>query len=373
MTDLITHFSEIPDPRKARGKRHKLIDIIVIAICGIICGADNWVMIEAFGKAREKWFGRFLELPHGIPSHDTFGNVFAMIKPQAFQNSFIAWIKDIAKLTQGQVIAIDGKRIRRSHNKAKGQEAIHLVSAWASENELAIGQVKADGKSNEITAIPILLKMLDITGCIVSIDAIGTQKKIVSSILDGKGDYLLAVKGNQPGLYDRVEQAFRYDQKQDFDHAPYDYGETINKNHGRIEKRQCWVVTDPDYINYIDPDNEWAKLNSLIILKATRIIDQETTSQIRYFISSLKESAQKMMGYVRQHWGVENKLHWSLDMTFREDDSRVRSGHAPENLALMRKMALNLLRQNKSRKGSVKTKRLLCATDPDFLLDMLNI
>lgn len=372
MSDLITHFSNITDKRKPNGIRHKLVDIIVIAICGVICGADDWVMIEYFGNAKREWFEKFLELSHGIPSHDTFGKVFALIDPKEFQTSFLDWVQEIAEITRGQLIAIDGKTVRRSHDRTNGKKAIHLVSAWASKNGVVLGQVKVDDKSNEITAIPELLKMLDICGCIVSIDAIGTQKEIISTILEQGGDYLLTVKQNQGTLYDQIDLAFSIDCENEFKDAPYDYAKKVEKSHGRIETRECWVTSDPEYIDYVDPEDSWQKLRSLAIVKATRVIDGETSSQKRYFISSVKSGADRMMRLIRNHWEVENKLHWSLDVSFNEDNSRVRTGHAPENLALIRKMALNLLRQNKTKKCGAKTKRMLCAIDTNFLLEILN-
>jgi len=372
MADLITHFSNITDKRKPKGIRHKLIDIIVIAICGVICGADDWVMVEYFGNAKREWFETFLELSHGIPSHDTFGKVFALIDPKEFQASFLNWMHEIAKVTSGQLIAIDGKTVRRSHDRYKGKEAIHLVSAWASQNGVVLGQVKVDDKSNEITAIPELLKILDIHGCIVSIDAIGTQKEIISTLLEQGGDYLLTVKQNQGTLYDQIDLAFSIDCENEFKDAPYDYAKKVEKSHGRIETRECWVTSDPEYIDYIDPKGSWQKLKSLAIVKATRVIDGKSSSQIRYFISSVKPGAPRMLQLIRNHWEVENKLHWSLDVSFNEDNSRVRTGHAPENLALIRKMALNLLRQNKTKKCGTKTKRMLCAIDTHFLMETLN-
>jgi len=372
MGDLITHFGKVTDIRQKQGKRHNLIDIITIAICGILCGADDWVMIEQFGLAKESWFHEFLELPHGIPSHDTFGKVFSWIDPEEFQACFMEWIKEIAVVTQGQVIAIDGKTVRRSHDRANGKKAIHLVNAWASETEMALGQKKVEDKSNEITAIPELLKMLDINGCIVTIDAIGTQKSIIQGILRQKADYVLAVKQNQGKLYDLIQHGYELDLKNEFKDAPYDFAQTVNKNHGRIETRKCWVVSDPEYIAYIDPQGNWPGLKSIAVVEGVRKIGGKSSSQIRYFISSLETNADHMLKCIRTHWEVENKLHWNLDITFREDDSRVRKGHAPENLSVIRKLALNLLRRNKSRKGGAKTKRLICAVDTDFLLEVLN-
>lgn len=239
------------------------------------------------------------------------------------------------------------------------------MSAWASQNGVVLGQVKVDGKSNEMTEIPELLKILDIHGCIVSIDAIGTQKEIISTILEQGGDYLLTVKQNQGTLYDQIDLALSIDCKNEFKDTAYDYAKKVEKSHGRIENRECWVTSDPEYIHYVDPEGHWQKLRSLAIVKATRVIEGKTSSQRRYFISSAKSSAVQMMQLIRNHWEVENKLHWSMDVSFNEDNSRVRTGHAPENLALIRKMALNVLRQK-------KTKWMLCAIDTDFLLEILN-
>jgi len=372
MADLITHLSKITDPRSAQGKRHELVEIIIIAICGIICGADDWVMIEHFGKAKKEWLERFLTLPHGIPSHDTFGHVFSLINPQEFEKCFMEWVQEISSMTKGQLIAMDGKTVRRSHDRTNGKEAIHLVSAWATHNGVVMGQVKVDDKSNEITAIPELLKMLEVEGCIISIDAMGTQKEIISTILEEKGDYLLAVKKNQEKLYQQIDLAYSIDRKNEFKDAPYDFAKTVNKNHGRIETRHCWVTSDPEYIHYVDPEGNWENLKCVVIIEATRTIKDRTTSQTRYFISSLRIGAAQMMKYIRQHWEIENKLHWSLDVAFKEDESRVRVGHAPENLAVIRKMAFNLLRQNKSKKCGAKTKRMLCGLDTNFLLEVLN-
>jgi predicted transposase YbfD/YdcC len=372
MGDIKTHFRKVTDKRQKQGKRHKLIDIIAIAICGIICGADDWVMIEQFGIGKEKWFRKFLELPHGIPSHDTIGKVFSWIDPEEFHSCFMDWVREIAVVTKGELIAIDGKTVRRSHDRTEGEKAIHIVSAWASQNEMVIGQKKVADKSNEITAIPELLKMLDISGCIVTIDAIGTQKTIINDILKKKADYLLAVKKNQGKLYEQVKHCFEVDQKNDFEDAPYDFARTVNKGHGRIETRKCWVVTDPDYLAYIDPEKKWQGLKSVAIIESVRKIGEASSAQTRYFISSLETTAKHMLKCIRGHWEVENKLHWNLDVSFREDESRVRKGHAQENLTIVRKLALNLLRKNKSRKGGAKTKRLICAIDTDFLLDVLN-
>jgi len=373
MSDLMTHFSKMTDTRKEQGKRHPLISIIAIAIIGVICGADDWVTIEQVGKAKEDWFRKFLDLPHGIPSHDTFGKVFAWMDPDEFQKCFLDWIKEVAEMTTGQVIAIDGKTVRRSHDRANGKDPLHLVSAWASKNELVIGQRKVDDKSNEITAIPELLKLLDIRGCIVTIDAIGTQKGIARAILGQKAEYVLAVKRNQGKLYEDIRHLFQVDREDGFKGSPFDYARTVNKGHGRIEIRKCWATSAPEYLQYMDRDGEWEGLKSIAIVEAIRKIGEKESSEMRYFISSLDVGAEAMLTYIRTHWEVENKLHWCLDVVFREDDNRVRKGHAPENMAIMRKIALNVLRKEKTKKCGAKAKRLICAMDLDYLLKVINL
>jgi predicted transposase YbfD/YdcC len=372
MSDLLTHFSNVTDKRNEQGKRHALIDIIVITIVGVICGADDWVSIEQAGKAKEKWFRTFLELPHGIPSHDTFGKVFAWIDPEEFQNCFMAWIRDIATMTDGQVVAIDGKTVRRSHDQANGKDPIHLVNAWASQNEMVIGQRSVEGKSNEITAIPKLLKLLDVRGCIVTIDAIGTQRKIAKQIRAQKADYVLAVKGNQGSLHENIKYLFEVDRKEGFKRSPFAHAQTVNKGHGRIETRNCWTTDDPEYLEYVDPGRKWDGLQSIVVIESIRRINGNETKTLRYFISSLKTKPAEMLSHVRAHWGVENQLHWSLDMVFREDENRVRKGHAQENLAIIRKIALNLLRKEKSKKCGAKGKRMICALDHAYLLKVIH-
>jgi predicted transposase YbfD/YdcC len=371
MSDLITHFSNVTDIRSKQGRRHALIDIITIAIIGVICGADDWVSIELVGKAKKKWLRTFLDLRHGIPSHDTFGKVFAWLDPEEFQACFMEWIRDIATMTAGQVIAIDGKTIRRSHDRANGKGPIHLVNAWASQNELVIGQRKVESKSNEITAIPELLNLLDVQGCIVTIDAIGTQKEIAKQIRAQKADYVLAVKGNQGVLHDCIQSMFADDRKEGFRASPFIHARTVNKGHGRIEIRNCWITNDPEYLDYADPDKKWEGLRSIVIIEGIRRTGARETKKLRYFISSLEPDAAQMLSHVRAHWGVENQLHWSLDVVFREDENRARKGNAQENLAIMRKIALNLLRKEKSQKCGAKGKRLICAMDQDYLLKVL--
>jgi predicted transposase YbfD/YdcC len=365
-------FNKVKDPRIERSKRHKLLDIILLAICGVICGADSWVDIEMYGKAKKEWLKTFLELPNGIPSHDTLGRVFAAINPDEFEKSFREWVQTIHELTRGQVIALDGKQLRGSHDNETGKSAIYMVSAWASENQLVLGQQKVDDKSNEITAIPQLLKMLEVTGCIVTIDAIGTQTKIAEMILEKNGDYLLAVKENQGHLFEDLHYIFEVDKHYDFKDAPYRYAKTVNKNHGRIEIRQCWAISDPEYLSSIRDIKRWPGLKSLIRIESERKIGETTEKQVCYFISSLENDAKKILYAKRSHWGVENSLHWVLDIAFNEDHSRVRKDNAPQNFAIIRHMALNLLKMEQSLKVGIKVKRLRCGWDTDYLLNVFS-
>lgn len=368
---IAKHFGKVKDPRIERSKRHKLIDIFLIAICGVICGADSWVDIEMFGKSKLDWLKTFLKLPNGIPSHDTFGRVFAAINPEEFEKSFMEWVQAINELTQGQVIAIDGKQLRGSMDNENGKNAIYMVSAWATENELVLGQRKVDDKSNEITAIPKLLDLLEIAGCIITIDAIGTQTKIAKTIIDREGDYLLAVKENQGNLYEDIHDLFEDDQKYNFENAPYNYAKTVNKDHGRIEIRQCWAISDPEYLATIRNRERWHGLKSLAMIISERRIGEESEVQTSYFITSLENNAGKILNARRSHWGVENCLHWVLDIAFNEDHSRVRKDNAPQNFAVLRHMALNLLKQEHTVKVGIKGKRLKCGWDTDYLLKVL--
>jgi predicted transposase YbfD/YdcC len=368
---IAKHFGKVKDPRVERTKRHKLLDIILIAICGVICGADSWVDIELFGKSKIEWLQTFLTLPNGIPSHDTFGRVFAAINPEEFEKSFMEWVQAINKLTQGQVISIDGKQMRGSKDSESGKEAIYMVSAWATENELVLGQRKVDDKSNEITAIPKLLRLLEIAGCIVTIDAIGTQTKITKTIVDQGGDYLLAVKENQGNLYEDIHDLFEDDQYYNFAGAPYDYAKSVNKDHGRIEIRQCWAISDPEYLAQIRDRERWHGLKSLAMIVSERRIGDQSEVQTRYFITSLDNQAEKILKVKRSHWGIENCLHWVLDIAFDEDRSRVRKDNAPQNFAVLRHMAVNLLKQEHTVKAGIKAKRLKCGWDADYLLKVL--
>lgn len=368
---ITDHFANVTDPRSGQNVQHKLLDIIVIAICGVICGADGWVEIENFGHQKRGWLAKYLELPSGIPSHDTFGRVFAMLDQEEFQRSFVERVQAINETTQGQVIGVDGKQLRRSHDISLGKRAIYMVNAWAETNHLVLGQRKVDDESNEITAIPQLLELLEIRGCIITIDAIGTQTKIAKTILNSGADYVLAVKENQGKLYQDIRYLFEYDQQNGFQDAPYDFTKTVNKGHGRIDVRRCWTTADPEYLASIRNQHKWPGLQSIAMVITKRIINQEVSTETRFYISSLSGNAEQILHAVRGHWGVENGLHWVLDVTFDEDHSRVRKDHAPANLAVLRQMASNLLKQEQTAKGGIKAKRLQAGWNENYLLKVL--
>jgi predicted transposase YbfD/YdcC len=365
------HFSKVKDPRMEGKIDHNLIEIVTIAICAVICGAEGWSDIENFGKRKIIWLKTFLELGNGIPSHDTFGRVFALVDPIEFQKSFQSWVQSIYVLTKGKIIALDGKQLRGSKDNVLGKRAIYMVSAWAEANELVLGQRKVNEKSNEITAIPELLKILSIEGCIITIDAMGTQTKIAKVIIDKAADYLLSVKENQGQLYEDISWLFEYDRKNEFKDAAYDYAKTTNKGHGRIEIRECWCISDPEYIQSLKGAAKWKGLHSIVMVVATRITAKKTTIKIRYYISSLPSNAEHLLNIARRHWSIENELHWVLDVQMKEDHCRVRKGHAPENLAVLRHIALSLLKQEKTAKGGIHAKQLQAAWSEDYLLKIL--
>ena len=365
---IIEHFSELADPRRYN-RRHLLIDIVVIAICAVICGADDWVAVEEFGGAKQDWFAEFLELPHGIPSHDTFRRLFAVLDAEQFRNCFIGWISAVYEVTEGQVVPIDGKQVRRSHDKGLGKDAIHMVSAWASENRVVLGQVKVDEKSNEITAIPELLDMLEIAGCIVTIDAMGCQKKITQKVKDKQADYTIAVKGNQKGLHEDVMEIF--DRARENEFANCDYWKTEEKGHGRFEIRECWTISSPETLEHIRTLADWTELQTIVMVKRERHLESKVEVEVKYYISSLTSGAQHILSTIRAHWGIENQVHWVLDIAFREDDSRLRKGNGAQNFAVLRHIALNLLKQEETSKCGIKNKRLKAGWDLDYLRKVL--
>jgi len=374
---IIAPFSQLTDPRVPYLNEHRLIDIITIAICAVICGADNWVDVAAYGQTHETWLRNFLELPHGIPSHDTFGRVFALLDGEKFQDCFQEWVTGVfGGHERGEIIPIDGKTVRRSHGRKLGKKAIHLVSAWASRRGVSLGQFKVEEKSNEITAIPALLEVLEIAACTVTIDAMGCQKEIAQTIVDKEADYVLAVKGNQERLHDDVIAALASPAKTD-DQTQFplkmDYCQTTEKNHGRRENRECWALSGEGIKEKVRDWQQWPKLTTLVKVRGERRVGETVSVEERYYISNSNGSAKDLLTAVRTHWGIENKLHWVLDVSFREDESRLRKGHGAENFSVLRRIALNLLRQEKTTKGGIKNKRLKAGWDNNYLLKLLRI
>jgi len=374
--NIIDHFGSMPDPREDN-RRHKLIEILFIVICAAVCGAEKWADIEAFGKAKESWLRKYLELPHGIPSHDTFARVFAKLDPQALNERFSQWVQALYEQCAGEIISIDGKTARRSHDAANDRSALHMVSAWASKAGLTLAQRRVDEKSNEITAIPELLEVLEFSGCVVTIDAMGTQKSIAKRIIDGEGEYVLALKGNHPTLEDEVELYFadeltrdteRESDKNEDSENEIDYYKSVDTGHGRVEVRECWASGD---IEWLPGKQEWKGLRSICAVRSKRIIGERESEEVRYFISSLPPVADTVGRAVRAHWGIENSLHWVLDMAFREDECRKRKDNSAENFAVLRHLTLNLLKREKTCKRSIAGKRLLAGWDERYMEKVL--
>lgn len=362
---LVTHFQALEDPRLERSRLHNLLDIVAITICAVICGADSWVDVEKYGQAKQDWLRRFLKLPNGIPSHDTFGRVFAAIVPGQFQTCFAGWVQEMAGQLGLKQIAIDGKTLRGSHDRSNGKAALHLVSAWAVENHLTLGQQAVDSKSNEITAIPKLLELLDLEGALVTIDAMGCQKEIAEQVVEQGGDYVLTVKENQPKLYEEIGRLERAALERDYAGAR-SHG-VQEQGHGRHELRACWVLTD---LEELAERAKWPGLQSVIVVVRDRTVGEQNSCEKHYYISSRKLSAKRFLEVIRGHWGIENSLHWVLDVAFDEDQSRVRKDHGPENFALVRRLALSMLKAEGS-KGSIRGKRLIAGWNNDFMEKLL--
>ena len=303
-TNYTAYFSILPDPRVDRTKKHRLIDILFIAVCTIICGGETFTAMQDFGEAKEAWLRKFLELPHGIPSHDTFGRVFSLLDPQAFGECFVRWSAALHEVTEGEVIALDGKTLGHSFDAATGQSALHLVSAWASENGITLGQLKVEGKSNEITALPALLKLLDVKGGVVTMDAMGCQKDLAGQIVQQKSDYVLCLKGNQGRLHEETRYFFEEAKRLKFHDVPYGYHETVEKDHGRIETRRCWMVEET-VIEWLAREEQWPGLASIAAVEAPRRSGKKKTQETRYFISSLKGNVKQLAEAARKHWGIE--------------------------------------------------------------------
>lgn len=361
------HFTSLKDPRIERRKLHSLADILIIAICAVVCGAEEWSEIELFGKSKKKWFKGFLSLPNGIPSHDTFARVFARLDPAEFQKCFLSWLDYLQSSTSLDIIAIDGKTVRNSFNKASAKAAIHMVSAWSSNNGCVLGQVKVDEKSNEITAVPKLLEILELSDCVVTMDAMGCQKEHATKIISKGGDYILALKGNQGHFHEEVKSFCEDAINSCFDGVDQQTCSSTEKDHGRIDSRRYHLITD---LAWSKRAEEWCGLKAIGIVQSTRKIEEKETSETRIYCTSLNDVKTFARG-VRKHWNVENQLHWVLDVAFREDKCRIRKDNAPENFAILRHIALNQLKKEKSIKNGIKSKRLKAGWDEQYLLQVL--
>jgi predicted transposase YbfD/YdcC len=365
---LAHHFADLTDPRIDRSRLHELLDIVAIAICAVVAGADSWDDIEDFGKAKHDWLKTFLDLPNGIPSHDTFRRLFERLDPAEFQRGFLSWIEALHEATGRQVVAIDGKTLRRSFDRAKSQSALHMVHAWATANHLLLGQVAVDEKSNEITAIPVLLKTLEISGAIVTIDAMGCQKEIARTIRGREADYVLALKANHENLFEQVVAFWDGACGRGMKGPDIAYHREWSEGHGRTEARRCWATSDLDWLSGRE---EWEGLHSVVMIEAERFIGDALSVETRYYLSSLPNDAKLLNDAVRSHWGVENSLHWVLDVTFHEDRSRIKKENAPENFGLLRRLALCLLKKESTSKRSLKGKRLRASWDEGYLRRVL--
>ncbi len=361
---ILEHFAIVIDPRLDRNKEHLLIDIIAITICAVICGADTWVDIADFGSAKEDWLKTFLALPNGIPSHDTFRRVFSILDSEEFQKGFLSWVKEISHLTQGSVVAIDGKTVRRAHGK--DMKPIHIISAFAVENGVTLGQMRVDGKTNEITAIPELLKILELKGCIVTIDAMGTQGWIVKKIREQSADYALAVKANQ----ERLLQDIQTTMDDNTNASVLDYCSTSERTHGREAVRECWIT---DNLSLVRDKEKWTDLKSIARVTHTRTINGKATTETRHYITSLEKNSEQLLKAVRDHWAIENNLHWTLDVAFREDELRAFVGHSQENLALVRKLSAALLKQEHTKKIGIAAKRKTAGWSEEYLQKVLGL
>lgn len=372
---LLELLGDIPDPRRGNGIRHKFEEILIIAVLAILSDCRTYVDMETFAEVREEWLRGFLELPGGVPSHDTFGDVLAMLDPAALHEAFRVWVENIRERISKEIIAVDGKTARRSKDAANGKRPLHTISAWANDNQLVLGQLAVDQKSNEITAIPELLKLLYLKGCIVTIDAMGTQKEIASTIIQQGADYVLQVKDNQKALREDLADYMEHEvlpQPKSELQAAGQWAQTREKDHGRIETRTCYVT---EQIDWLPSKSDWRQLAGIgMIVSERQVGTQAKTVETSYFIYSEKgATAEQLLKARRSHWGIENTLHWTLDTILREDESRARRGHGAENLNVLRHLALNLVKQETTRKGSMRTKLKICGLDPSYLLKVLQL
>jgi predicted transposase YbfD/YdcC len=366
---LLLAFAKLPDPRKSRNQIYPLIDIIAVAVIGILCSANDWVHVVKWANAYEGWFQSVGLCLNGVPSHDTIGRFFRLVDPKAFENCFVEWVGMISETIQG-VIAIDGKTICNSGDSFNRKKASHIVTAFAAENDIILGQLRTDEKSNEITAIPELLNTLILKGCVVTIDAMGCQTAITEKIREQKGDYVLGLKGNQGILHAEAANFFDQAIEAGAEESGCSYAKTVEKDHGRIEEREVWVTSNLDWLERV---NEWDGLKSLICVESIRHEKGKTTTERRYYISSLSVEAGRMGEIIRLHWGIENKLHWHLDVSFNEDKSKIRAGNGAENFSLLKRCVLNLVKADATEKASVSLKRRMAGWDPAYRLRLLGV
>jgi len=370
-TTISKAFGEITDPRINRRLRHPLVNILTISICAIICGCDDFHSIEEYGKSKINWFKSFLDLDNGIPSHDTFNDVMNRLKPKEFSHAFTQWVSQLGDL-RDDIVSIDGKAMRRTLDKASGASAIHLVSAWSAKNNFCFGQIKVNEKSNEITAIPLLIDLLDIKGATITMDAMGCQFAIADKIVDSQADYVLALKGNQGEFHDDIKLFLETNLKDDFKNTPHTVSNSVTSDHGRIEQRNVWLTSDVQWL--IERHPRWKSIKGIAIVDSIRDLQGKVSREQRLYITSHgTKSADFIANAIRSHWLVENKLHWQLDVSFNEDHNRLRSGYAAENLSMMNKIALNLLKNEKSVKVGVKTKRLKAGWDEAYMMKVLTV
>ncbi len=366
----LSYFEDLDDPRSAKGTLHPLLSVVMIAILATIGGATGWEDIEVYGEGQAQWLETFLDLPWGIPKADCYRRVFARIEPDALACCFQRWVAEIVKDTGGQVIPIDGKTMRGSYDRGLRQSALHVVSAWASEHRLMLGQMKVDDHSNEIKAIPALLALLDISGCIITIDAMGTQTKIAAQIVTQKADYVLCLKANHPTLYQQVKGIFEQAMASDFEGFEVDFDQRVETGHHRREVRQIWVLPVSQLAGLYQ-QQQWAGLQSVVMVYRKRYLWNQQTEETQFFLTSLPCDAQRIGRAIRLHWGIENQLHWVLDVTFSEDDSRIRRGNGPENFTLLRRMAISALNQETSSRRSIRQKAKLASMNPDYMMKVL--
>ncbi len=369
-TKFQEYFTQIKDPRVQRTRYHLLTDIISIAILAVIAGAQGWEDIEEYGISKQEWLKTFLQLPFGIPSPDTFRRVFERINPREFEQCFRQWVQSLVEKLRVEVVAIDGKTHRGSYDRESQLKALHTVSAWSSEHRLVLGQTKVSDKSNEITAIPALLEMLDISGCIITIDAMGTQKSIAQKIIAADADYILSLKDNHPTLHQQVKAWFETAQSNGFKDVDVSRNQRIEKGHHRIEKRQIYTVPVSQLPALYEQDL-WTGLTTVVMIVRSIQHWNKTTQEVQFYITSLTSDAQKIGSAIRQHWGIENSVHWTLDVTFNEDECRIRSLHSPQNFSLLRRIALNALERESSFRRSIRQKSRRAAMNDQYMLSVL--